>query len=165
MEQIYFQHNRDSQRRRPIVKRVLERHPEWRGYEAFILEEPAPSSAGWSELERMSFDGLPAETELTGSAFTNNPMARESAGQGSPANHRGRFINTFQELDADAATGTLLTPEFEIQGDAITLRVGGGRSLAALYVELLVDGERRFVATGCGSEILGRRLWPTTALQ
>ena len=164
MEQIYFQHNHDSDRRKPLVKRVLERFPEWKGYEGFILQEPAAHGPEWAELERMGFESLSPGTELTGTAFTNNPVASEAAGQGSPANHRGRFINTFQELDADAATGTLLTPEFTIQGDAITLRVGGGRSLEELPVELLVDGERRFAATGCGSEIMGRRLWPTTAL-
>lgn len=165
MEQIYFQHNRDHERRRPLLKRVVARRPEWRGYEDFILEEPTPRSADWLELGRMSFEELAPGTELTGGAFAHNPVARESAGQGSPANHRGRFINTFQEIDTDAATGSLSTPEFTIEGDAITLRVGGGRSLETLYVELLVDGERRFVATGCGSEIMGRRLWPTTELQ
>lgn len=165
MEQIYFQHNRDGDRRKPLLERVINRRPEWKGYEAFILEEPAGKNAEWAELDRMSFDAFAPGTELTGSAFANNPVASESAGQGSPANHRGRFINTFQEQDADAATGTLLTPEFPIVGDVITLRVGGGRSLEQLTVELLVDGERRFVATGCGSEMLGRRLWPTTELQ
>jgi len=165
MEQVYFQHNHDDDRRKPVVKRVLDRRPEWKGYDAFILDEPAARSAEWVELQRMSFDTLPPGTELTGGAFANNPVATESAGQGSPANNRGLFINTFQEVDADAATGTLLTPEFAIEGDAITLRVGGGRSLETVYVELLVDGERRFVATGCGSEMLGRRVWPTTELQ
>jgi hypothetical protein len=165
MEQIYFQHNRDGDRRKPLLERVLNRRPEWKGYDAFILEEPAGKSAEWAELDRMSFDALPPGTELSGTAFANNPVASESAGQGSPANHRGRFINTFQEQNDDAATGTLLTPEFPIVGDAITLRVGGGRSLEHLTVELIVDGERRFVATGCGTEMLGRRLWPTTELQ
>lgn len=165
MEQIYFQHNHDNDRREPLVKRVLARHPAWKGYDAFILAEPAARNAEWVELERIGFEALPPGSELTGAAFANNPVARESPGQGSPANHRGNFINTFQEVEADAATGTLLTPEFPIVGDAITLRVGGGRSLAQLHVELLVAGERRFVATGCGSEMLGRRLWPTTELQ
>jgi hypothetical protein len=164
MEQIYFQHNRDGDRRKPVIERVLSRRPEWKGYEAFILDEPTARSAEWAELDRMSFEALAPGTELTGAAFANNPVARESAGQGQPANHRGRFINSFQEVEADAATGTLLTPEFPIVGDAITLRVGGGRSLEQLTVELLVDGERRFVATGCVSEMMGRRLWPTTAL-
>jgi hypothetical protein len=164
MEQIYFQHNRDGDRRKTLVRRVLERHPEWKGYEAFILEEPPAQSAEWAELDRLGFDALPAGTELGGNAFANNPVASESAGQGPPANHRGRFINTFQEVEADSATGTLLTPEFPIVGDAITLRVGGGRSIEELKVELVVDGERRFAATGCGSEMMGRRLWPTTEL-
>jgi hypothetical protein len=164
MEQVYFQHNHDGDRRKPLLKRLLDRRPEWKSYEAFLLEEPAPRSSEWAELERIGFDELPPGSELTGNAFANNPVPSESAGQGPPANHRGRFINTFQEVEADVATGTLLTPEFPIIGDAITLRVGGGRSLEALYVELIVDGERRFVATGCGSEMMGRRLWPTTAL-
>lgn len=165
MEQIYFQHNHDADLRTSLVKRVRDRRPEWRGYDDFILQEPAGRESAWLELSRNGFDELAAGTERTGSAFAENPVSSESAGQGSPANHRGRFINTFQESDADLATGTLLTPEFTIEGDAITLRVGGGRAPEQLYVELLVDGERRYSATGCGSEIMGRRLWPTSALQ
>jgi hypothetical protein len=165
MEQIYFQHNHDADRRNPIVKRVLERRPEWRGYEDFILNEPTLRDPYWVELRRESFDELAPGTELTGVAFAHNPVASEAAGQGAPANHRGRFINTFQEVETDLATGSLLTPEFTIEGDAITLRVGGGRAPEQVYAELLVDGQRRFSATGCGTEIMGRRLWPTSELQ
>jgi hypothetical protein len=165
MEQVYFQHNHDADRRNPIVKRVLERRPDWRGYEDFILEEPTLRDPDWIELQRDSFDELAPTTELTGAAFAHNPVASEAAGQGAPANHRGRFLNTFQEVETDLATGTLLTPEFTIEGDAITLRIGGGRAPEQVYAELLVDGQPRFSATGCGTEIMGRRLWPTSELQ
>ena len=39
------------------------------------------------------------------------------------------------------------------------LWVGGGRDGSALAVSLSIDGVRRFSATGCGSDLLGRRLW------
>jgi hypothetical protein len=165
MNQIYFLHNQDEARRKMIVERVLEHRPEWRGYEDFILEEPEAGFADWIELSRDGFDQLAPGTHVAGAAFANNPVSRESAGQRSPAGTRGRFMNSFQENDANLATGTLLTPPFIIEGDAITLKIGGGRAPEELYVELLVDGVRRHVATGCGTEILGRRLWPTAELR
>lgn len=164
MEQIYFQHNADANRREQLVKRVIAARPEWAGHEAFILREPSAND-GWAEVERMSFEELAPGTEISGNAFAFNPVASESAGQGPPAGHVGRFINTFQEAEADEARGTLVTPEFEIRGDVITLEVGGGRYPNQEYVELLVDGERQFTATGCNTEILGRRIWPTAALK
>lgn len=165
MEQIYFQHNEDPDRRNLIVGRVLDHRPEWHGYEDFILGEPDAEDMYWSELSREGFEGLAPGTDLAGAAFANNPVSRESAGQRSPAGTRGRFVNSFQESEANLATGTLLTPAFLLEGDAITLKVGGGRAPEALYVELLVDGVRRHTATGCDTEILGRRLWPTTELR
>jgi arabinofuranosyltransferase len=165
MEQIYFSHNSDPARRDAIVKRVVKARPEWRGLEDFILSQPPPGGPVWLAASRIGFDELPPTAVLKGSAFTHNPVLRESAGQGSAANNVGPFINTFQELDADAATGELLLPEFTIEGDAITLRVGGGKYPGSVGVELLVDGERRFGATGCNSEMLGRRLWPTAELR
>lgn len=164
MRQIYFQHNADIAQRDAIVRRVLQVRPEWRGYEAFILRDPAPGE-GWVERARIGFEELPPGSEVSGAAFAANPVARESAGQGSPAGHQGRFINSFQELEADAAQGTLLTGEFEIVGDVMTLQVGGGRFPKEEYVELLVNGKRQFLATGCNTEILGRRIWPTAHLK
>jgi hypothetical protein len=165
MEQIYFSHNRDAARRDSIVKRVLKARPGWKGLEDFLLEEPPPNGQVWLAASRIGFEQVPPEAELTGNAFTHNPVLRESAGQGTPAGNIGPFINSFQEVEADSATGTLLLPEFTIEGDVITLRVGGGRYPGSVGVELLVDGESRFSATGCNSEIMGRRLWPTTALR
>lgn len=164
MEQVYFSHNRDAERREPIVRRAVKARPEWRGFEDFILQQPDAQDPAWLELSRISFDTLPPGTELAGSAFANNPVARESAGQGAPAGNTGSFINTFQELDTDAAMGKLLLPEFSIEGDLITLRVAGGRFPETISVALVVDGQRRFVTTGCNTEMLGRRIWPTTGL-
>jgi hypothetical protein len=164
MEQMYFSHNRDAERREPIIKRAVRARPEWRGFEEFLLQQPGPEDRNWAELSRFSFDVLPPGSELTGNAFANNPVVRESAGQGAPAGNRGSFINTFQEVETDTAKGTLLLPEFTIEGDLITVLVAGGRYPDLITVALLVDGQRRFVATGCQTEMMGRRVWPTTGL-
>jgi fructan beta-fructosidase len=42
--------------------------------------------------------------------------------------------------------------------------VAGGRYPDAITVALLVDGQRRYVTTGCHTEMMGRRVWPTTGL-
>jgi hypothetical protein len=165
MEQIYFSHNRDAERRDPIIKRAVKARPEWRGFEDFILHEPGVQDPTWLEQSRVSFDVMPVGSELTGNAFANNPVVRESAGQGAPAGNVGSFINTFQEVETDGATGTLLLPEFSIEGDLITLKVAGGRFPESVSVELLVEGQRRYVTTGCNTEMMGRRVWPTTGLQ
>jgi len=56
-------------------------------------------------------------------------------------------------------TTRLRSTPFEIEGDVMELWVGGGGDMSELVVSLWVDGVRRFAATGCGSDILGRRLW------
>jgi len=92
-------------------------------------------------------------------------VRRESRGQDAPSGQVGAFINTFRERDGDEATGTLTTPEFEITGDVITLRVGGGRLPELEHVDLLVGEDVRFSATGCDSDVLGRRVWPVSSLK
>ena len=59
----------------------------------------------------------------------------------------------------DQATGTLLSRELTIQGDAMTLVVGGGMGVSELQVALRVDGQTVRTATGCKTEIMGRRTW------
>ena len=72
----------------------------------------------------------------------------------------GPFINTYG-IDgvADRATGRLLSPPINLEGDKMVLNVGGGRDSERLRVSLLIDGKRVFNATGHDFETLGRRVW------
>ena len=91
-------------------------------------------------------------------------------GQGGSAytEHGGRFgralstrLNVSERGGIPGVQGTahLRSTPFEIKGDVMELWVGGGRAGSALSISLWIDGVRRFTATGCGSELLGRRLW------
>ena len=71
---------------------------------------------------------------------------------------RGHVLNTFQNDIGDAATGNLRSRPFTLSGDLVELWVAGGHNDEKLRVSLLVEGVERFRATGCESELLGRRL-------
>ena len=57
------------------------------------------------------------------------------------------------------ATGRLLSEPFELVGDLLVFRIGGGQSPDGLYVALIVDQVRVRTATGRDSETLGRKVW------
>jgi hypothetical protein len=63
------------------------------------------------------------------------------------------------EGKGDAATGTLRSPPFRLEGDELVLRVGGGHDPERLRVSLLIDGVRIFSETGHDTETLTRRSW------
>ena len=58
--------------------------------------------------------------------------------QGAVSNQRGRFVTSYH--GGDAATGTLVSPEFSLDGKRLSFRVSGGHDPAKLRVELRVDG-------------------------
>jgi len=94
-----------------------------------------------------------------GNAFDTLPTTEKLGHQSAIAGHVGAFINTYTKDHGDQATGALQSPVFLVDGDVITLRIGGGRDLEKVRVSLVVDGREVVSATGCGSEIMGRRIW------
>lgn len=164
MWQIYFRHTPGSALRASLVARLLAARPQWTEYEEFLLPAAAPNDAHWERLGSSSFDQPDPGASSSGDAFLDNPKAGEALGQHSMAGTQGSFINSFQEENGDMATGTYLSSPFSIEGDVITLQVGGGHFPDGVYVELWIDGEPRFRATGCSSGIMGQRLWVTRGL-
>jgi hypothetical protein len=165
MWQIYFRHNPGSSRRAAVVDKLLAEHPEWADYSDFMLPVTAPDAAHWARVSGLHFDLPDPNAELRGTAFGNNPTAREAPGQHPMAGVRGAFINSFQTADGNQATGSYTSAPFRIEGELITVQIGGGHFPDAVYAELLVRGERQFHATGCNSGIMGQRLWITRALR
>ncbi len=163
MNQIYFRHQRDEGRRRRITGRVERAFPELRGLVGLLLDAPE-APRGFAAVQHLDFDEASPAWSVQGDAFEGSPRHRESVGQRIMAGVRGGFLNSYRDLGADAATGTLTTEEIPIVGDALTLQVGGGNK-KDVYVELLVDGQPWFSATGCNSPILGRRVWNTSQLK
>lgn len=97
--------------------------------------------------------------ERSGSAFRDLPTERPVRGQLGVFGQVGSYVDSFTADQGDRATGRLLSPAFQLQGDLMLLRVGGGRDPERLRVSLLIDGERAFNATGHDHEVLGRRVW------
>jgi len=85
------------------------------------------------------------------------------AGQGRVWGAKGSFIDTYTK-DGDADVVTLTAPRFRLEGDALTLAVGGGRSLREVFVGLRVNGQWVRQATGCEVEAMGRRVWDVSGL-
>jgi hypothetical protein len=79
--------------------------------------------------------------------------------QGSVWGERGPFIDTWRGARGDEEIVTLRSPRFRIEGDAITLSVGGGRSPSDTFVGLQIDGRWARRSSGCDVEVLGRRVW------
>ena len=105
---------------------------------------------------------LPTELkdwERTGDAFQVAPTERPVKGQTAVFGQVGGYANSYTAEAGDRATGSLRSPAFELRGDLMLLRVGGGRDPEHLRVSLIIDGQRAFSATGHDSEVLGRRVW------
>jgi hypothetical protein len=165
MDQIYFRHESVPTRRTSLLRKLLVARPEWLDYQAFLLSNQQRLDAQWVPANSLRFEHRDEQAELSGDAFQNNPTAREGVGQRALAGTRGRFMNTFQDENGSQATGTYTSSPFRIEGELITLQIGGGHFPDGEYVELLVGGERQFHATGCNSGITGQRLWVTRGLR
>ena len=163
LQQLYFQHNPTSSLRSPLLQRVVEARPDWTEIADLLLSKSPPQAVGWQRVRALDFDTIEPRAELSGDALRHNPMRREAVGQPPMAGTSGGFINTFQDDEGDLATGQYAAP-FLIEGDLITLQVGGGLDLEHTYVELSIGGER-LVATGCNSTILGQRVWVTRGVR
>ena len=74
----------------------------------------------------------------------------------------GPFANSFHLEVGDGATGMLVSPDFALDGDVITLRVGGGRAHREVSVALFVEGRVTERTSGCATEMMGRRVWNVT---
>jgi hypothetical protein len=105
------------------------------------------------------------EWEVTGNAFRNMPTRGTPQGQSHVLGQSGAYLNTFVPGLGDKATGRALSPPFELEGNLLLLRVGGGRDPARLRVSLLVDGKPVMTTTGHGAEVLGRREWDIVPLR
>ena len=108
----------------------------------------------------LSFDaGCERAWTTEGTAFKFFPNKSAVGGQSAVSGNSGPFANSFDTIQGDAATGRLLSQPFELFGDQLVFRIGGGRSKERLYVALIVDKARVRSATGRDSETLGRQTW------
>ncbi len=162
-ETYYFAHQ-PPQLRKDFIRRLHERGTlSLRAAAAYGLPE-RQVPVGWQRVASIDFSNVDHRAWLrAGSAFDRFPAHEASQGQVRIGGHVGPFANSFTDEQGDAAVGAVQSPPFRIEGDVITLRVGGGRDPDRLRVMLIVDGLDVAHASGCGSEILGRRHWDVAA--
>ncbi|HVY30140.1 MAG TPA: hypothetical protein VHB79_26465 [Polyangiaceae bacterium] len=135
-------------------------------YEGIWQRDPLLSTGQFLPDTRVSFDfGPPAGWSATGSAFEHWPSQSRWSGQGELIGSSGSFVNTFHPSLGTAATGTLTSAPFELRGDLLLFRLGGGKDATNLRVELLVDGAVTHSATGRRGDQLSRREWDIAPLR
>lgn len=156
--EYYFSVNDDEARRTRITQAVVSADPTLGGLEGLLLDTRDPSRVGYKSLRKWGFaEGDPAWTaEGQGSAWLVDDLR---AGQEYPLGRQGRFVNTFVPPDKEIATGRLVSPEFVIQGDLVTLWVGGGQLPDTEIIQFLVDEQPVRSATGCNTDWMGQRFW------
>ncbi len=71
----------------------------------------------------------------------------------------GPLVDTYLAGLEDAARVRYRSVPFKLVGDVMELSVGGGHHSEDLRVSLLVGGQRVFSSGGCGTEMMGQRLW------
>jgi fructan beta-fructosidase len=105
---------------------------------------------------------------VTGEAFGPGPAQGALPGQMGVDGFRGKgLVNTF--FNGDDSTGSLTSPEFQIERKFIGFLIGGGKNEQGLALQLLVDGKVVRSATGTndrpgGSEELQQESWEVSDL-
>jgi hypothetical protein len=111
------------------------------------------------DFESASYEGW----SVNGDAFLSPPSAGRPSGQVGGIGFRGRGLaDSYAPGRGDAATGELVSPPFILDRSHLSLLVGGGAQRAT-SVQLLIQGEVAFEATGTGSLVMEPRVWDVTA--
>ena len=165
MSQFYFTQNpRDRGERigRRTLATLAKRLPA--GMVNWVMFGDSPERAGYRELRRYSFEPpLAPVWQATGSAFEDAPSVEAAPGQAHIVGHEGAFVNSYSPTSGDELVGELSSAEFTLQGDAVTLKIGGGLDSKRLTVALVVEGEIVASQTGCASTVMYRWAWNTSA--
>jgi hypothetical protein len=158
LESFYFKKNRAPGLRDRLIDRAVAADSSLRGLEPLLLDDTPLAARGYTPVRTIGFERRERWT-VTGDAFQDWPQSGAIAGQSSVFGHQGNFVSTYRPGVFDSAKGMMKVPPFTVTGDVISLMVGGGKDLQHVRVSLVVDGQAVRSATGCVSEILGRRLW------
>lgn len=98
---------------------------------------------------------------VTGQAFGPGPAQGTLPGQNPVTKFGGkRLVNSF--FNGDDTKGRLTSPEFTIERDFITFKIGGGAVPGRTCINLLVDGKVARTATGINNE---RLMWEAWSVQ
>lgn len=127
--------------------------------------QPAPlADAADDEILIADFEGDTYGTwQVTGTAFGPGPARGTLPGQMPVSGFQGKgLVNSF--FEGDGTTGTLTSPEFQIQRPFLNFLLGGGEHPGETCINLLLDGKIVRTASGPndrpgGSEHLDWQTW------
>ena len=122
------------------------------------ISTPPPAGAKVVfDFETPLWDGWTA----SGTAWGKRSEAQSLPGQGLVLAAGGRRFATSMH-DGDSATGRITSPAFELDGDKLSLELGGGTDASKLRVELRTADDDQVVATASVPEPGGDRLRTVT---
>ncbi|AIE84399.1 GH116 family glycosyl hydrolase [Fimbriimonas ginsengisoli] len=102
--------------------------------------------------------------KTTGTAFGPGPAAGTLPSQNPVTKFGGkRLVNSF--YGGDDTKGRLTSPEFTVERDFITFKIGGGHMPGKTCINLLVNGKVVRTATGLNSEELLWDAWDVTEFE
>lgn len=161
VEAYYFSSNED-----PTAKSELEERfasvAEMTDSRALLFDD---SPSGWTRHAIEAFDSDSGLTWTQDEVPSFEPVTSEiRPDQPFVFGHQGAFVNSFHPDIGENGRLTMVSSTFEVVGDALTFRIGGGRA-DTLQVELLKDGLSVRSATGCESDLMGRRIWDVRGLR
>lgn len=167
VQEFFLSEVEDRERQQAVDKLVVSTARGTR-YDHADIEAPPASHRGYHVVPGTRIDfGSDSRTR-----FSDTPVlvrrwtqTEAPAGQSYVYGAEGPFLDTFDSELGDAHQGVLRSRPFKLEGDFMELRVGGGRQQKQVRVSLLVDGRRRYDATGCNTEVLGRRVWDIRKLK
>ena len=127
----------------------------------------------WTDRRRLIPVGQSFNFEQGGlAAWTTEGVFRDGLTDGAREGQRtvvdlggGGWLVSSWGLQGDADRGRAVSPPFEIEGDVITLRVGGGRLPGEVGVRLWVEDRIVRTAVGSQSEVLVQREWDVRDLR
>jgi uncharacterized protein (DUF608 family) len=122
---------------------------------SFEAERPHPRSTKViADFEGDTY----GDWKVEGKAFGIGPAKGTLAGQQNVTGYIGHgLVNSF--IHGDTTTGKLTSPEFMIERDFITFKIGGGNQPGKECINLLVDGKAVRTATGIDDEKLLWEFW------
>jgi len=162
LKEYYFALNPDASRKQRVTAAALQAVTHLAGSEAVLLETRDLSQLGWLRVKSFNFE--PSDPKWTPEGDANEWFASDlRAEQEYPLGRSGRFVNSFVLPSPEASKGRLTSPAFEIDGELLTFKLGGGKMPDSEKLELLVDNQTVRTATGCNSEWLDRRVWNVSA--
>lgn len=143
-----------------------------RSYESFALAaEAVLNTGGDTKFEETVFEDFESGTykgwTVTGEAFGSMPQTLKTI-----ASYQGRingvgkyFVNSHNirpggdVAKGDSLTGTMTSPEFEIDFDLMEFLVGGGNHRGRTCINLVIDGKVVLTVTGKANNQMALHTW------